>query len=347
MLRRFEGNPIIRREDVRPSQDGFEVYGVFNCGAVKVGSQYLLLMRVAERPSPQTGRILIPVLNDRCDGVQVRVLDTHTPGLDASDSRVVKLPDGHLMLTSISHLRLARSADGRRFSVDEKPALFPATAYERFGIEDPRITFLGGRWWVNYSAVSERGVVTALASTSDWQTFERHGVMFAPTDKDVCIFPERVGGRFVCRHRPWPQGFGEPAVWTAFSDDLLTWGDHRFTLGPRLGMWDEERVGCGPPPVRTEHGWLEIYHGSDRAGRYCLGALLTRLSDPTHVLARSNVPLLEPEADYETHGVYAPCVFCNGMVAEDDGVLRIYYGAADTVIAYAETTVRDVMEALF
>ena len=347
MLRRYDGNPIVRREDVQPSRKDFRVYGAFNCGAVKVAGEYLLLMRVAERPAAEPGWLSIPVLNEKCDGVEVRRLRAGAPGVDASDPRVVKLADGQLLLTSISHLRLARSRDGRRFTVDEKPALSPATPYERYGVEDPRITLLDGRYWINYSAISEKGVVTALASTADWRAFERHGVMFAPTDKDVCIFPEKIGGLYVCRHRPWAEGLGRAAVWTAFSPDLIHWGGHRHTLSPRPGTWDEERVGCGPPPVKTEHGWLEIYHGANRKGRYCLGAMLAHLKDPTHVLARSIMPVLEPQADYETHGVYAPCVFCNGMVAEDDGTLRIYYGAADTVVACAETTVGEVIEFLF
>jgi len=346
MLRRLEQNPIVQREDVRPSRSDFEVYGVFNCGAAKVGDEYLLLMRVAERPTPEQGWVKVPVLNEACDGVEVRSIRPDGPGIDASDTRTVVLANGQVLLTSISHLRLARSRDGRAFTVDEKPALFPATPHERYGVEDPRITLLDGRWWINYSAISRAGVVTALASTADWRSFERHGILFAPTDKDVCIFPERIGGQYVCRHRPWAQGLGEPAMWTAYSPDLIHWGGHRQTLTPREGAWDEERVGCGPPPLKTEAGWLEIYHGVDGAGVYRLGALLTSLHDPGRVLARSDTPILSPEAEYETHGVYAPCVFCNGMIAEDDGALRIYYGAADTVVACAETTAGEVLESL-
>ena len=346
MLKRLEDNPIVRREDVRPSREGFEVYGAFNCGAAKVGEEYFLLMRVAERPAQEKGLIKVPILNEACDDVEVLCFRPDEPGLNASDPRLIVRADGSVLLTSISHLRLARSRDGADFKVDETPTIFPAAPYERYGIEDPRITLLDGRWWINYSAVSEAGVVTALISTTDWRRFERHGILFAPTDKDVCIFPEKVGGRCVCRHRPWAQGIGTPSIWTAYSGDLIHWGEHELTLAPRPGMWDEERVGCGPPPVRTERGWLDVYHGADKAGRYGLGALLTALDEPSRVIARSGRPILEPRAEYETHGVYAPCVFCNGLVAEEDGTLRIYYGAADTVVGGALTSVQELLAEL-
>jgi len=278
--------------------------------------------------------------------VEVQRIRADAPGVDARDNRVVKLANGHVLLTSISHLRLARSRDGRKFTVDAAPTMFPAVPYERYGMEDPRITRLGGRWWINYSAISEAGVVTALASTSDWKEFRRDGIMFAPTDKDVCVFPRKIGGRYVCRHRPWAEGLGVPAVWTAYSKDLIHWGEHRFTMGPRAGHWDDERVGCGPPPIRTDKGWLEIYHGADRKGCYRLGAMLSDLRDPARVIARSRKAILQPEAEYETHGIYAPCVFCNGMIAERDGMLRVYYGAADTVVACAETSVDELLQVL-
>ena len=346
-VRRLQGNPLITPEDLKPSRNGFEVFGVFNCGAVKVGGEYLLLARVAERPEPETDWIGIPTLNAECDGPEILRIRRDQPGIDASDPRMVTLADGRVLLTSISHLRIARSRDGHSFTVDERPALLPTTPQEGYGIEDPRTTFLEGRHWITYCAVSEMGVTTALASTGDWQTFERHGIIFGPGVKDACLFPEKIGGRYVCRYRPWSRGIGRPAIWTACSPDLMHWGGHRQTLTPRKKFWDEERVGAGAPPLRTERGWLEIYHGADLKGRYCLGAMLSALDEPSRVIARCENPILEPQADYETHGVYAPCVASCGMIAEEDGSIKIYYGAADTVVACAETSVAELLDLLY
>jgi predicted GH43/DUF377 family glycosyl hydrolase len=105
-------------------------------------------------------------------------------------------------------------------------------------------------------------------------------------------------------------------------------------------------VGAGPPPILTEAGWIDIYHASDFSGRYCLGAMLTERGNPAQLIARSHSPVLAPEAEYETHGVYAPCVFAGGLVREEDETIRLYYGAADTSIACAETSVAELLSAL-
>ena len=237
------------------------------------------------------------------------------------------------------------STQRSRFRFDPQPAIFPATPYEAYGCEDPRITFLDGRYYVTYSAVSPRGIAVGLAATDDFRTFERLGVMLPPTQKDVCIFPDRVRGQYVCRHRPCGDGFSAPAIWTAYSPDLVSWGRHEMTLAPTPGTWEGGRVGCGPPPIRTDQGWLEIYHAADEAGRYCLGAMLSDPDRPERILARSSRPVLQPETPYELAGVYGNCVFSCGMVPEDDGRLTIYYGAADSICAAAVTTVDEMVAA--
>ena len=134
-------------------------------------------------------------------------------------------------------------------------------------------------------------------------------------------------------------------MWTAYSPDLLNWGQHTLTMQPLPGTWQSERVGCGAPPIRTDEGWLEIYHGADHEGRYCLGALLSDLEEPERMLARTSQPVLQPEMDYEKTGLYGNCVFSNGIIAESDGTLTIYYGAADSVCAAAVTTIDKMIEA--
>ncbi len=252
---------------------------------------------------------------------------------------------GQTYLTSISHLRVARSADGVHFAVEEHPALDPTDAYESFGIEDPRITQIGEVYYICYVAVSPRGVTTVLASTRDFRAFERHGVIFHPENKDVVLFPEAIGGQYYALHRPHSPLFRKNDMWIAQSPDLLCWGGHRHLMGLRNGFWDETRLGASAAPFRIEDGWLEVYHGADRDNRYCLGAVLLDAREPWKVLARSTEPMFTPEAEYERAGFFGGVVFTCGLLFEED-TLKIYYGAADTTICYAEMPLEDVLASL-
>jgi len=222
----------------------------------------------------------------------------------------------------------------------------PAGEHETYGIEDPRITRIGDTYWINYSAVSGRGVGTAVASTADFGRFERHGIIFPPDNKDISIFPEKVRGEHVAFHRPGASLGSLPSMWLSFSKDLVHWGNHRFLMAPRAGKWDDGRVGCGSPPILTDRGWLQVYHGASRANRYCLGAVLLDAEDPARVLARCDRPLVEPEAPYEREGFFGNVVFACGHVEHPDGRLIIYYGAADTTVCGLETSVGDLLATL-
>jgi predicted GH43/DUF377 family glycosyl hydrolase len=273
--------------------------------------------------------------------------DTHE--VDASDPRVVTV-GRQTWLTSLSHLRVARSTDGIHFEVERAPALFPATPYESFGVEDPRITHIDGVYWINYTAVSPYGIATALASTTDFRTFRRHGVIFPPNNRDVTIFPERIDGQYVALHRPMPEGIGQPAIWSASSADLLSWGAHRLVATAREGRWDDAKVGGGAVPFRVRtsgtDAWLAVYHGvTSSPMTYSLGALLLDARDPSRVLARSRQPILAPEAPYEREGFFGGVVFTCGLLVEDDRV-RIYYGAADGVTAGADVALTDILGGL-
>ncbi len=146
-------------------------------------------------------------------------------------------------------------------------------------------------------------------------------------------------------HRPHSSLFLRNDIWLAESPDLLCWGNHRYLIGARDDLWDETRIGAGAAPVRIDEGWLEIYHGADRLHRYCLGALLLDRARPWQVLARSQRPLFEPQADYECAGFFGNVVFSCGLLLEDE-TLKVYYGAADTSICYAEIPLADVRENL-
>ncbi len=344
-VNRCPENPIIEPKDVKPSRAGFEVVGVFNTAVARFADEVLLLLRVAERPVGGEPNTALAAIYDTAKGeIVLKEFSRRDSDNDFSDPRLI-ISRGSTYLSSISHLRLARSRDGVHFEIDAAAALAGSNEYESFGLEDPRITFIEGKYYIQYVAVSPNGVTTCLAATRDFEHFERLGVIFCPENKDVAIFPHKINGKYYALHRPVSPLFANSDIWIAESDDLICWGNHRYLMGPNAGNWDELKVGAGAVPFETEHGWLEIYHGADRANRYCLGAVLLDGNKPWKVIARSNKPILEPQASYETEGFFGNVVFTCGLLFEDN-ILKIYYGVADTAVCYAEIELRDVIAAL-
>ncbi|RUS46015.1 glycoside hydrolase family 130 protein [Cohnella sp. AR92] len=343
-IRRAEGNPIVVPSDVVPSSPAMEVIGVFNAGVARLGEEIILLLRVAERPIQQEKDSCLIPLYDPEKGETVLRSIPFGPENDFSDPRVIRTP-GQIYLTSLSHLRVARSRDGLRFDIDKSPSIYPATSYETFGIEDPRITMLEDGYYIACTGVSPRGVVVPLLFTEDFRSFRRIGNIFHPDNKDVVLFPEKIGGKYYALHRPSGSHFAKPDIWIAESNDLLTWGNHRYLMGVREEEWDGGRIGASAVPIRTDRGWLELYHGADRDNRYCLGAVLLDLEEPWRVLARCRKPFLEPEEPFETEGFFGNVVFSCGAL-EEDGIVKIYYGAGDTSMGYAETTLESVLQSL-
>jgi predicted GH43/DUF377 family glycosyl hydrolase len=335
---------------VPPSRPELEVVGVFNPGVTRHQGEVVLLLRVAEAPrNVSASEVAAPVYNADSGRVEVNRWSRDAEGVDASDPRTV-VADGRTWLTSISHLRVARSTDGTHFEVEPAPALCAATTYESYGVEDPRITLLADTYWINYTAVSAYGIATALVSTRDFRTFERHGIIFPPNNRDVTVFPEQIAGRYLALHRPMPVGLGQPAIWAASSSDLVSWGGHRPVAAPRRGMWDDAKVGGGAVPFRVRAGeqdaWLAVYHGvTGSPPVYALGALLLDRRDPARVIARSRQPILSPEAAYEREGFFGGVVFTCGLLADGDRV-RIYYGAADGVTAVADLSLGEILASL-
>ena len=343
-LRRLESNPLLTPDDVRPTREDLTVLCTLNPAAVRVGDEVLLLVRVGEAAPQEDDHVCYLYFDSDAGEERIARFPKRDPDLTQRDGRGWFYRE-RMVLTSMSHLRIARSRDGETFTFDPAPAIFPSTPYEAYGCEDARITLLDGRYWITYTAVSDRGVTVALASTADFVTFEKHGVIFPPYNKDVCLFPEKIRGQYVCRHRPYKSEFNPACIWTAYSPDLRAWGSHEMTLAPTPGTWEAGRVGCGAAPIRTDAGWLEIYHAADAGGQYHLGAMLSDLERPGRVIARGSEPVLAPEADYELQGVYDNVVFSNGLIVDDDGTLTVYYGAADRICAAAVTTVDEMIAA--
>ena len=349
-VRRFVDNPILVPSQIQPSRPDFKVVGVFNPGAIRIESETVLLLRVAEAPgNVAPDQVAAAIYDPGSESVQVRTWRKDTKGIDTSDPRLVKI-GGDTFLTSISHFRRARSRDGVHFEVETTPAFSAQHALEAFGVEDPRITRIAGTYWINYTAVSSAGIATGLASSRDLREFERHGIIFAPPNRDITIFPELIQGRYWALHRPMPEDIGRPAIWLASSPDLRSWGEHRLIASARPGMWDDLKVGGGAVPFRVQaHGrsaWLCVYHGVTASPlTYSLGALLLDAEDPGCVLGRSQEPILCPEAPYELRGFFANVVFTCGLVAEGDRI-RIYYGASDGVTCVADLSLERILAGL-
>ncbi|UCE49212.1 MAG: glycoside hydrolase family 130 protein, partial [Phycisphaerales bacterium] len=307
-------NPIIAPRDVKPSREDFEIIGVLNAGVTRLDDEIILLVRVAERPINKNPDVVLTAVYDMDkEQLEIKGFPRSDPDTDFSDPRLI-IKGGQTFLTSLSHLRAARSTDGISFKIDDRPAISAENEYETFGVEDPRITLVDGTYYVHYVAVSPFGVVTCLASTVDFSDFKRRGVIFSPENKDVAIFADKVSGKFYALHRPVSPLFRRQDIWLADSADLLTWGNHRRLFGPSPGCWDEAKVGAGAVPFRIEQGWLEVYHGVDRNNRYCLGAALLDGTEPWKVLARSEEPIFEPEANYECEGFFGNVVFSCGLL---------------------------------
>lgn len=354
-LKRHNSNPLIKPTDVTPLFPNFKVDCVFNAGVTIYKNETLLLLRVAESIiATKDGDLIIPVLeqNGFKQTLVVKSFNTKTDTekYDFSDSRSIAIKDSSgnkktKYLTSLSHLRIARSKDGIDFTIDKDAFIFPTGKYEAWGIEDPRITKLEDDYLINYTGVSEYGACTVLVKTRDFVTYERLGVIFPPENKDVSLFPEKINGLYHAYHRPVPKSIGTPDIWSATSPDLINWGNHKHLLGVSQDGWESGRIGGGAPSFKTPKGWIHIYHAADEKSRYCLGAFITDLKDPSVILAKTKEPILEPETDYELNGFFSSVIFTCGLTVKHNTV-KIYYGAADKYIALAEIQITELYEAL-
>lgn len=271
-----------------------------------------------------------------------------------------KHDDEYILLNRVENLEgssclwVARSRDGYHFTPDPQPAMVRATKghyaiHEEYGIEDPRITKIGDIYYITYTCYSRYAPCVGLARTSDFRTFERLGIISLPQNKDVVLFPEKINGRYVRLDRPSivsDKCSVGGDIWLSYSPDLLHWGDPRPVMRPRPGWWDSQKIGAGAPPIKTEQGWLEIYHGVRQTGSgvlYRLGAVLLDLEDPSQVTGRTSGHILSPAATEEFLGDVMNVVFACGVILEDNGELKVYYGAADQVMCLATVPVDELI----
>jgi len=342
IAKRFPENPLLLPKDVKPSSPELQVICLLNPGVFTYNGKLWLLIRVAESIAQKEGVIFFPVVN-AMGKVEIIEVPLNDPDLVATDPRVVTYK-GLGYLTTISHLRLMCSNDGIHFYEPEgyNVILAPQGNLEQFGIEDCRVSKVGDTFYLTYTGVSENGIGVNLRTTKDWKNIDYHGMIFSPTNKDAAIFEEKVNGRFYALHRPSGSGIGGNYIWLAESHDGLHWGNHQCILKTRMGMWDSARIGAGAAPIKTEKGWLEIYHGANAEMRYCLGAFLMDLNDPSKVIGRTCDPIMVPLESYELSGFFGHVVFTNGHVVNGDE-LTIYYGAADEFICGARFSIEVIL----
>lgn len=279
---------------------------VFNCGATKFKDKYVLLLSVIKRRSKMLKEILV-----------------------------------------------AESEDGVNFKISEKPFILPSEdpLYKKleYDVCDPRITLLEGTYYVTYPAHSPGyGQLGVLGKTDDFKSLQRIGIISLPDNRCPVLFPEKVEGLYVRLDRPF--GVYPGSIWISYSPDLIYWGKHRSLILPDDRYWCNLKVGPTGAPIKTEEGWLLIYHtvSGPKIGPiiYYLGAALLDLKDPSKVIAKTEGPILTPTELYERVGKVPNVVFSCGAIPEENGELKIYYGAADTCIGLATCSLNDLLKML-
>ena len=240
----------------------------------------------------------------------------------------------------INSLGYAVSGDGINFERLDIPILINDVPQELRGPEDPRITWIDGKFYMFYTGFGGRfnaDYRISLATSSNLIHWERQGVMLDEPNKDAALLPEKVNGRYLMFHRRAPD------IWAAFSEDLTDWGDHQSIMSPIPDSdWEGDKIGLAGPPLKTDHGWVMIYHGvGGEPRKYSLGIALLDLDDPTRVIKRQSQPILEPEQDWEINGFVPNVVFSCGQVALGDQ-LYVYYGGADTAIGVAAVPLDEI-----
>ena len=255
----------------------------------------------------------------------------------------------------LSSLYVARSRNGYSdWKIEPTPAMrpIPGDRNASWGFEDARAVWVDElkRFVVTCTAYGPAGPAVHLSLTADFDEFEHYGMVMPPEDKNASLFPRRIGGSWVLLHRPVTVTGNTADVWLSRSSDLVSWRAPEPVMTCRPGgWWDGARIGMGPPPIETERGWLVLYHGvklTVAGSIYRVGAVLLDLERPNIVLRRTSSWLLGPEAPYERVGDVPNVVFPCGAVQRPDGALWIYYGAADTSIGVAITSIEEVLEAL-
>ncbi|MBC7126194.1 MAG: glycoside hydrolase family 130 protein [Bacteroidales bacterium] len=289
-----------------------------------------------------------PILTPK--DIPYEVATVHNAAVTQFNGEYIMLFRSH-RLNGRSILGVARSSDGLNFKADSQPFMLPATdgvaaEYEEYGVEDPRITYIDNVYYITYSAYSRHGVRIGLAKTTDWKNVERVSFITQADYRNVVIFPEKFNGYYARLDRPHSE-ISPWSIWISYSPDLIHWGNSKLIMKPEKYHWDEMKIGPGAPPIKTKAGWLHIYHGvfpTMDGSVYRLGVALHDLNDPSIILGVGDEWILQPEEPYERTGYVHNVVFTCGAVKLNDSVIRIYWGAADSVMCVGDANIDELID---
>ena len=272
---------------------------------------------------------------------------------DIHNAGVVSFQGQVFLLVTIEYLsgrrsiHLARPTGDGHYDVEREPFLSPSRErkykrHESRGVQDARVTFLEGVYYILYNALGDYGFRLGLARTEDFQSVERIGLISEPDTKAGTLFPAKIKGRYARLERPRDGS----SIWITYSNDLVHWGGSQLVISPREGFWDANRIGTGPPPMEIEQGWLVLYYGAKDTSAgpiYRIGTVILDKQEPTQVVGRADIPILSPREKYERIGDVPNLVFSSGAVLDADGQLKLYYGAADSCICVGTTTIDEIV----
>ncbi len=342
---------LITPKDIEPSFKNWKVIGTFNPGAVRLKNKKIaLFVRVAESGAKAHGKGMhCPIIISKKE-YKVGYQKIDRPQVLKKGTNLIYLKEGICRLTHISHFKkVILNEDGFNVEeIDNKPSFIGRPDDGDYGVEDPRIVKIKNKYLMTYVAVSKNeGVSTFLAESKDLKKWQRKGLIFRETNKDVVLFPEKIKGKYVALHRP--QGyyvFSKPSIWISHSPDLVYWGREKSIIKPK-NPWESGKIGAGAPPIRTKKGWLLIYHGADNKNRYYGGAALLDLKNPEKIIARSQKPLIKPVENYEKKGFIKNVVFPTGAVPSlDKKNLLIYSGGADRVVSVKKISFEKIFKSM-
>lgn len=261
--------------------------------------------------------------------------------------------------TSRTNIGLAFSDDGVQWQVEPHP-IFTLADEENLRAYDPRLTVIDGRVYMCFAVDTRHGLRAGIAATDDFEHFEVLPLSL-PDNRNVVLFPEKIAGNYVRLDRPFPiYSRAQPErfdIWMSQSPDLRYWGDSSLLLAVEDVPFANRKIGPAAPPVKTPKGWLALFHAVDfdpnrgKNGweerwqkRYTVGLMLLDLQDPRKIVGLYRQPLMAPDAPYEAEGGFRNnVIFPGGMILEDSGEVKIYYGAADTYTCLASAHVDDLL----
>lgn len=284
------------------------------------------------------------------DDVPYEVATVHNAGMARYNNQYIMLFRSHLH-NGRSIIGLAKSNDGYNFEVEPEPFLTPSTysnfgEYEEYGVEDVRISQIDNDYLLTYSAYSRYGVRIGLAKTKDFKTVERISMITQSDLRNVVIFPEKINDQYVRLDRPHSE-ISKWSIWISYSPDLIHWGNSKVIIKPETYHWDEMKIGPGATPIKTDKGWLNIYHGvfETMSGVvYRLGVALHDIYNPAKILGVSDKWILQPQDPWEVTGYVPNVVFTCGAIPEDDGTVKIYWGGADNVMCVGSANINELID---